>query len=69
MSLLELERINSELIPLTPVQKKVTRLKYGLEDGRNWTHKQIATELGFSERTSQRQLKGALDRLRYPTRR
>lgn len=62
------ERVEDALSSLTPREARVLRLRYGLEDGEDYTLEQAGDELGLTrERIRQIQAQ-ALRRLRHPSR-
>jgi RNA polymerase sigma factor (sigma-70 family) len=64
-----LEAIERGLKTLTPREQKVLRLRFGLDDGREWTLKEVAVEIGLMSREHVRKIEmKALRKLRHPTR-
>ena len=62
------ERVDDALDSLTPREARVLRLRYGLEDGEDYTLEQVGEKLGLTrERIRQIQAQ-ALRRLRHPSR-
>jgi RNA polymerase primary sigma factor len=62
------EQFEDALASLTPREARVLRLRYGLEDGEDYTLEQVGEKLGLTrERIRQIQAQ-ALRRLRHPTR-
>jgi RNA polymerase primary sigma factor len=62
------ERVEDALDSLTPREARVLRLRYGLEDGEDYTLEQVGEKLGLTrERIRQIQAQ-ALRRLRHPSR-
>jgi RNA polymerase primary sigma factor len=62
------ERVEDALDSLTPREARVLRLRYGLEDGEDYTLEQVGDKLGLTrERIRQIQAQ-ALRRLRHPSR-
>ncbi len=62
------ERMDDVLASLTPREARVLRLRYGLEDGEDYTLEQVGEKLGLTrERIRQIQAQ-ALRRLRHPSR-
>jgi len=62
------ERMGDALASLTPREARVLRLRYGLEDGEDYTLEQVGEKLGLTrERIRQIQAQ-ALRRLRHPSR-
>ncbi len=62
------ERVEDALASLTPREARVLRLRYGLEDGEDYTLEQVGEKLGLTrERIRQIQAQ-ALRRLRHPSR-
>lgn len=63
------EAIQRALELLSPKERKVLELRFGLVDGREWTLLEVGQELGINKETARRYEKQALRRLRHPTRR
>jgi len=62
------ERVDDALSSLSPREARVLRLRYGLEDGEDYTLEQVGEKLGLTrERIRQIQAQ-ALRRLRHPSR-
>lgn len=62
------EQVEDALASLTPREARVLRLRYGLEDGEDYTLEQVGEKLGLTrERIRQIQAQ-ALRRLRHPSR-
>jgi RNA polymerase primary sigma factor len=62
------ERLDDALDTLTPREARVLRLRYGLEDGEDYTLEQVGEKLGLTRERIRQIQSQALRRLRHPSR-
>jgi RNA polymerase primary sigma factor len=62
------ERVEDALDSLTPREARVLRLRYGLEDGEDYTLEQVGEKLGLTRERIRQIQSQALRRLRHPSR-
>lgn len=61
--------IHEILCDLDPMEERVIRLRYGLDDDVQRTVKEIADEFGVTEKRMQQIVEKAIKKLRHPVRR
>ncbi len=61
------EQVGEVLSSLTPRQRRVLQLRFGLVDGQTRTLKQVGEEISRSESTVRRVERAALGKMRAPT--
>ncbi len=62
------DRVQQALSSLTPRQERILRLRYGLQDGRSHTLKEVADKFGLTRERIRQIERKALHRLRHPSR-
>ncbi len=62
------EQVHAVLTSLTGRERRILRLRFGLDDGRVWTRVEVGAELGVSRELIRRIEHGALAKLRHPSR-
>jgi RNA polymerase primary sigma factor len=62
------DQIRSVLDELTPREKKVIELRYGLRDGRSWTLEEVGDEFQLTRERIRQIERQALRKLRHPSR-
>lgn len=67
-SLFDTRSADEIMSSLTPRERRVLDLRFGLEDGRSRTQTETAREVNVSRRTVGRDEKSALAKLRHPSR-
>jgi len=61
-------RLKDLLATLTPREERILCLRYGLEDGREWTLKEVGAKFGLTRERIRQIERKALRRLRHPSR-
>lgn len=62
------EQINNVLNELTPREKKVVELRFGLRDGRSWTLEEVGDEFQLTRERIRQIERQAIRKLRHPSR-
>jgi RNA polymerase primary sigma factor len=62
------DKLKDLLTTLTPREERIVRLRYGLEDGRAWTLKEVGAKFGLTRERIRQIERKALRRLRHPSR-
>ena len=63
------EKLEDVLNSLTPRESRILRLRFGLQDGRNYTLEEVGQKFGLTRERIRQIEHEALDRLRHPSRR
>jgi RNA polymerase primary sigma factor len=62
------DKLKDLLATLTPREERILRLRYGIEDGRAWTLKEVGARFGLTRERIRQIERKALRRLRHPSR-
>jgi RNA polymerase primary sigma factor len=62
------DKLKELLATLTPREERILRLRYGIEDGRAYTLKEVGAKFGLTRERIRQIERKALRRLRHPSR-